>query len=182
VQVRPALAVLVAVSFIASQAHGLRAAEIVVQDAPAGARVYVDGKYVGDTPLNVPVPCDEVADRRYRIEHPTCGVQEGILNARVRGGAITGMVFTFGILAIFLCPRYFVPVHVRYSSGPCANLGLTREGEVLPPAQPLGQSQPAPPAGGDLAVRLRVLRDLHERGVLTDAEYDRERENALDGL
>jgi hypothetical protein len=178
VWLRQTFAVFVAITFTASQAHALRAAEIVVRDAPTGSKVYVDGRYLGDTPLYLPVPCGEVADRKYRIESPTCGVQEGILNARVRGGVIVAYIFTLGILAIFLCPRYFEPVRVVFTGGRCAGTNLG--GGVLPPATRLNVIEPQP--SGDLAERLKVLKDLHDRGVLSDEQYEQERNNALNGL
>lgn len=177
-RLRPALAIIVAATLTASQAHALRAAEIVFRDAPTGSKVYVDGKYLGEAPINMPVPCGEVADRRYRVESNTCGVQEGILNARVRGGVIVAYIFTLGILAIFLCPRYFEPVDVVFTGGRCAGSNLG--GGVLPPATRLNVIEPQP--SGDLAERLKVLKDLRDRGVLTEEEYARERENALNGL
>lgn len=174
-RIRPAIALFVATIFSASQAVAWRGSDaITVGTSPEGATVSIDGEYLGDTPLNVPVPCNEVVDRRYRIEHPDCGVEEGIVNARPRPGVIVGMVFTLGILAAFMCPRYFVPVRLALGGGRC-----NRVGDTAP--RPIGSNEPAN-NGGDLAVRLRILKDLHDRGVLTDQQYEQERENALNGL
>jgi hypothetical protein len=178
---RSAVALFVAVTFTVSQAIAWRGSDsLAVRDAPAGSRVYIDGTYISDTPFDLTVPCDEVVDRKYRIESPDCGTAEGIANARVRPGVIVGMVFTFGILAAFKCPRYFVPVRPAFPEGACAAAGT---GGVLPPPRPINHPQPAAQEpSGDLAERLRMLRDLHDRGVLTDAQYEAEREKALGDL
>ena len=133
---RPAIALLVATTFSAAQAVAWRGSDAVtVRTSPEGARVHIDGEYLGDTPLNVPVPCNEVVDRRYRIEHPDCRTEEGILSARPRPGVIVGMVFTLGILAAFMCPKYFVPVRLA--------LGGERCNPILDTApKPIGSGEP----------------------------------------
>lgn len=159
-QWRRGLAVLVATAMLAAQARAWSGvADLIVRDAPIGSRVFLDDKYIGDTPLQYVVPCDDVVDTAFRVESPACGSQNGIVNARPRPGAIVGMVFTLGILAAFICPRYFVPIRVGFDCPPSADAAAQPEAE-----------------------RLRVLRDLHDRGLLSDAEYDAERENALKGL
>lgn len=141
--------------------------EAVFRSVPSGAQVYLDDQLIGTTPLSLSVACDQVVDRRYRIQYQDCEPAEGILSARVAPGRVVGMVFSLGVSAIFQCPNYFVPVNVLLTGGVCGSGGV-----------PVAAQGPS----GDLAERLRVLRDLHQRGVLTDAEYEQERERALNGL
>ncbi len=158
--------------------------EVNIRSTPPGAEVYIDGQPVGVTPLALPVTCDDVVDRRYRITYQDCTPAEGILNARVAPGRVVGMAFTLGSTAIFQCPKYFVPLNVPLTGGSCgagAGPAPGDGGAVLPPPQPIGRPSGAQPSG-DLAEQLRILKDLNERGVISDAEYQREREKALGGL
>ena len=141
--------------------------EVGMRSVPSGANVYLDGELVGTTPLQLAVPCDQVVDRHYRIEYPGCAPAEGIVNARVAPGRVVGMVFSLGITAIFQCPRYFVPINANLT-GPGCGAGLAWA--------------PAAAPSSDLETRLKTLKDLRDRGVITEEQYQRERQNALGGL
>jgi len=147
------------------------------------AKVYLDGTYVGDTPLDLDFPCGQVSDRRYRIEYPGCAPVAGILNARVAPGRIVGAAFSFGISLIFMCPRYFEAVRVRLE---CAGDAVEQSEPVpvdqLPPPVDLRKSpaQPArPDSDAEILSRLRTLKDLRERGILNEQEYQQERARLL---
>jgi len=88
----------------AGEASALRRRAASFHSSKDVSQVYIDGKYVGDTPLSLDFSCGEVGDRRYRIEHDGCDPAEGILNARVSPAAIVGAAFSAGISLIFVCP------------------------------------------------------------------------------
>lgn len=50
--------------------------------------------------------------------------------------------------------------------------------QMMPGQQPY-QGQPQSPAGADKLAQLKLLGELHERGVLTDEEFTREKNQIL---
>lgn len=100
---RACLAGVVGVLFVLNggEARALRMRDATFHSNRDGSKVYIDGKYVGDTPLELEFHCGDIGDRRYRIEHEGCEPAEGILNARVSAGSIVGASFTAGITLIF---------------------------------------------------------------------------------
>jgi hypothetical protein len=50
--------------------------------------------------------------------------------------------------------------------------------QMMPAGQPY-QGQPQAPAGADKLAQLKLLGELHERGVLTDDEFTREKNQIL---
>ncbi|MGH7788689.1 MAG: SHOCT domain-containing protein [Candidatus Binatia bacterium] len=139
--------------------------EALISSVPSGANVFIDDQLIGTTPLQWRVPCSEVVDHKFRIEYHDCHPIEGVLYARVAPGRVVGMIFSLGISAIFQCPYYFVPVAVGLTGGSCS-----------------GPAPAAPAQGDELERRLKMLKDLRERGVISEPEYQREREEALNGL
>jgi len=85
---------------------------------PDGAKVYVGGAYVGDTPTIYSTR--DVVSRPYRIEKPGYPDAQGTLQARVAPGRIVGAVFTLGILAATRPMLYYVPnpVEVNLDENP----------------------------------------------------------------
>lgn len=155
---------------------------------PEGARVLLDGAYVGDTPLHLTFQCSQIGDRRYRIERPGCLPIEGILNARVAPGRIVGAAFSFAISLAFQCTQYFVPVtaQLQCAPGAAALVEVPREQPVpvdqLPPRVDLRESAPAPPqlkTSGQLHAQISALKDLRARGVITEEQFTQERERLL---
>jgi hypothetical protein len=151
------------------------------------ARVYLDGRYVGDTPLDLEVPCAEVTDRQYRIERDGCMPASGVLNARVGGGRVVGAVASLGISLLVKCPNYFVPVEVTLE---CASLAPPRRvrSEDLQPAPPpvLPTPLPAEPTAApatltraEVEQRLRALDSLRSSGAISEQEYEARRERLL---
>ncbi|MDX2171088.1 MAG: SHOCT domain-containing protein [Deltaproteobacteria bacterium] len=157
---------------------------------PEGGRVYLDGAYVGTTPLDLTFHCSQIGDRRYRIERPGCAPVEGILNARVAPGRIVGAAFSFAINLAFQCPTYFVPVKEHLECGANAAAvpaDLPDEAPVpvdqLPPRVDLRYAPaPLPPqmkSSGQLHAQLDALQDMRDRGVITEEQFTQERERLL---
>lgn len=186
---RPAALIAMAVVVSGTAAPALAARQEVAsfQSTPPGARVYLDGAYVGDTPLQLTFTCDQLGDRRYRIERDGCAPAEGILNARVAPGRIVGASFCFGINYAFQCTQYFVPVNAALDCGTpgasSAAPGAPVAVDQLPPRVDL-RKQPPPTAltTDELEAQLRSLKDLRARGVISEEQYQTERERVLKAL
>jgi hypothetical protein len=173
----------------ASPALAAREEEASFTSSPGPARVFIDGAYVGDTPLKLTFTCDQIGDRRYRIERDGCAPAEGILNARVAPGRIVGASFCFGINYAFQCTQYFVPVNVKLDCGTASSDPAPRDPaeparvDQLPPRVNLRkQPPPTAPSTNDMEAQLRSLKDLRQRGVITEAQYQEERERLLKAL
>jgi hypothetical protein len=159
---------------------------------PSPARVYLDDTYIGDTPLDLTFQCGQMGDRRYRIERQGCAPAEGILNARVAPGRIVGAAFSFAISLAFQCPQYFVPVRVRLECGDATGAAPAPADEKpvsvdqLPPRVNLRRQPPAPqptvPSDADVRAQLSTLKDMRSRGVITEEQYQQERERLLHSL
>jgi hypothetical protein len=156
---------------------------------PESARVFIDGAYVGDTPLELTFRCDQIGDRRYRIERDGCAPVEGVLNARVAPGRIVGAAFCFGINYAFQCTQYFVPVNVHLQCGSAAGSSPGHGGAVpvsvdqLPPRVDLRKPPPPTPRSTEaMLARLQTLKDLRDRGVISEDEFQRQRERLLNEL
>lgn len=74
---------------------------------PNGAKVYVGGMYVGDTPTIYSTR--DVVTRDYKVEKPGYPSAVGTLTARVAPGRIVGAIFTLGILAASRPMLYYDP-------------------------------------------------------------------------
>ena len=140
-----------------------------VRTTPPGAKVELDGSFVGITPTLVRVPRSELGDPpHYRLELDGYRPEEGQLQTGIGAGRIVGMVFTLGIVGIFKDARYIKPV----------NVDLDRN-EVVG-GQSLGQKPSGAPA--DTEARLRRLSELYQRGLITEDEYRRYREETVRGF
>jgi hypothetical protein len=158
------------------------------KSAPEGARVYLDGAYVGVTPLELTFHCSQVGDRRYLVQRSGCAPVEGVLNARVAPGRIVGAAFSFAINLAFQCSEYFEPVKVQLECG-AAELGpaaVPIETPVavddLPPRVDLRYSAPAPSqlkSRGQLHAQVDALKDLRSRGVITEEQFIQERDRLM---
>ncbi|MFN8641010.1 MAG: SHOCT domain-containing protein [Candidatus Binatia bacterium] len=145
---------------------------------------------MGDTPLALTFQCDQIGDRRYRIERDGCEPAEGILNARVAPGRIVAASFCFAINYAFQCTQHFVPVNVRLTChGAQAGEAPRAGGEApvavdqLPPRVDL-RKNPSPTALSPEAMQaqLKSLKDLRDRGVISEQQYQQERERLLNAL
>jgi len=168
---------------------------MLIKSYPPNAKAYVDGQYIGTTPAFHTVPRAEVSDNhRYRVEYGNCDPAEGQITTGVAGGRIVGYIFTVGLLSLVRGPHYFRPVDVALQGGDCgagrvpvaapARLGGVTGGVNI--LQIVGDKNLGSGAEGadgapvqELATRLSVLRDLYNRKLITEQEYERERQRAL---
>ena len=132
---------------------------------PPGATVTVNNRIIGTTPVEFSTPSKSLGQEpfRYRIEADGYRPVEGVLKESVGGGRVVGYVFTLGILSAFRSVKTFgdQPVEV-----------------VLERVEVPGSAH----ATDSIEQRLNQLKDLHERGVISDEEYKRARTDALRAL
>ncbi len=77
-------------------------------------------------------------------------------------------------------PTRFVPAEREPATGQLPVVGGPFDYEAAQPTGPLAPPGPAPLEGGlELRQQLRDLEELHEAGVLTDAEFDAKRRELL---
>jgi hypothetical protein len=125
----------------------------MIATVPPGANVYVDSRMAGTSPLYLTVKRRDIRSIPYRIEMEGYQPVEGVLPVRVAPGRAVGAFFTLGIVYIFRSPTYIGSVQHSLAAAP-------RE---------------------STAERLIKLKQLHKDGVLSDAEYDEQRQRILDG-
>lgn len=160
-----------------------------IRSNPPGAQAYLDEKFIGTTPIRMAVPREAVRPgRKWRVEYGNCTPAEGTLAADIGGGRVTGYLFTLGILAIFKGPRAFRPVNAQLTGGDCIydnvnEVAASRPSVVV--TQIVGDANAAANVSADetahreLSSRLRTLRDLYRRKLITEDEYERERIRAV---
>lgn len=146
---------------LAAVALGGCAETLVIRSYPPGARASVDGTFVGVTPATVEVPRERVkgSEIHWKLEKDRYESAEGLVKPRIAPGRIVGGVFTLGILLIFRSP-YYLPA-------------VTAE---------LAPVHPAEAAAEPVEQRLEKIEQLHRKGLLSDAEYTRLRQQLLDEL
>lgn len=135
----------------------------VIRSDPLGATVYLNEQFIGVSPAAYQVPSALLPERlRYRVEKEGYQTAEGELHSFVSGGRVVGGVFSLGVSLMFKRPR-------------------TLEDEytiILWPAEAR-----APLRTTDrVEDRLRRLDDLLNRGVISQEEYQRHRQDILGGL
>ena len=167
---------------------------VLIKGYPPGAKAYVDGEFIGTTPAYTKIPRDEVSNKHtWRVDFRNCDPIEGPLVTRVAAGRIVGYVFTAGILAIFKSPRSFLPVDVALTGGDCEPQQTTAKPAPAPPGitvqQIVGDRNLTTGASGDgttktqrLAERLRTLRDLYNRKLISKETYESESQKAIKDL
>ncbi len=137
---------------------GCATENFLVSTYPEGARVTINGAYVGVSPFEYKVPRDKVRTLIYRIEKDGSRPAEGVIEPRISGGRIAGTIFTVGILSAFRGVRVY--------------------DELLVDLQPISLAKNDRPT----AERLEEIEALYERGLLSDREYRRLRGEILDEL
>jgi hypothetical protein len=163
---------------------------MAIKSYPPGAKAYIDGQYIGTTPIATQIPRGEVTtEHTWRVEFRKCDPTEGKFATRVAPGRIVGYIFTLGILAAFRGPYYFPVVDTALSGGDCETLSKAKS--VVAPAsgitinQIVGDRNQAGGGGQEatktqkLAERLTTLRDLYNRKLISKETYEQESQKAV---
>ncbi len=136
---------------------------MVFRSDPPGARVSLDGQFVGITPARYALPERPLPDvLHYRIERGGYLPQEGELRPTFAVGRMFGAIFTVGILYAFRNPYVYAQVH-DFALAPVSDRDVEKE--------PLRVDE-----------RLRRLQDLRDRGLITEQEYQQQRAAILHDL
>lgn len=167
---------------------------VMIKSFPTGAKVTVDGQYVGTTPARIAIPRSRVSSPHdWRVEFRNCDYAEGRLMTRVPARRIVAYIFTLGIAAAFKGPNEFVPVDVALQGGDCEGPPIARTAPAAPAGitiqQIVGDHSAASGTGGTnesktrrLAERLTTLRDLYNRKLISKDVYDQEMQKAARDL
>jgi hypothetical protein len=140
----------------------------LVRSYPAGAKVFLNGDFKGITPIALTVPHAQFSAGtfRVRVEHEGYTSEERTLQTETCSGRVVGGVFTLGILLIFKPPTCFVSPQ---------DFALNAEPGHIPTAEA------TPVHNETVEDRLQRIQTLHERGTISDAEYDHYRQEILQG-
>jgi hypothetical protein len=136
----------------------------LIRSHPMGARISVDGSFVGTAPVVFSVPRDRFTAQEFTVtaEYPGYETGRSTLRKQTCPGRIVGAVFSLGISLIFKRPTCFEdPKTVSL---------------VALPAAPAGAAQPS------VEERLEQLEALRRAGRLTPQEYQQLRRDILDDL
>jgi PEGA domain-containing protein/putative oligomerization/nucleic acid binding protein len=145
------------------------AEDALIRSSPAGAKVDINGRFVGITPTEIEVSRAEFERPvTYRIELDGYEPVAGELHKRVAPARIVGGVFSFGISLPFKRPTAFED---EYS------FVLQRS-----PSLSASERTETTPKAGTTEARLRDLQDLYDRGVITEREYRAGRTRILEGM
>jgi hypothetical protein len=137
----------------------------VIHTNPEGAKVYINGEFIGVSPVKYEIPDSQLPSVfRYRLEHQGYVSQEGEFHTKVSGGRVTGTIFTLGILGLFKSPSAL-------------------DNEYRFALEPIESTSSSAPTQSDAAKRkLEELKQLRDRGILTEDEYQRKRADVIKGL
>ena len=134
-----------------------------IATTPKGALVEIDGEQVGTSPVDKELPRSALGkSHRYRVELEGYEPQEGHIKTRTSPGRIIGTVLTAGIFLIFSSPQYFEPVSVALEP---INLSAPRDD-----GRPMSVGE-----------RLQRLMFLHGKGLISDEEYEKHRDEIIRG-
>ena len=135
-----------------------------IRSHPEGARISVNGRFVGTTPVSFTVPRNEFTAQDFTVtaEHEGYESSQTLLQKRTCPGRIVGGVFTLGIVLIFKRPTCFEdPQYVSLVA--------------LPAAPGAGQKR-------TVSERLQDLDQLRDQGRISPTEYEKIRRQILDEL
>lgn len=152
-----------ALALLVSGCAGITPGErrITIDSTPPGATVLADGREVGTTPLTI-TPDDVFPPHWKGMSY----LVEGTLTLRKPGCRDASMKVTDPVLS--------------------KDIHMALECDAVPPApQPAARPAPAMPhmdSGEDAEMRLMRLERLHDKGLISDAEYRSIRQRILEGL
>jgi hypothetical protein len=135
-----------------------------IRSYPAGARIAVNGDFIGTTPVTFAVPRKQFEAQEFTVTAEHEGYESGEIRLQKRTcpGRIVGGVFTLGIVLLFRPPTCFEsPQYISL-------LAL--------PAPPTTDQKPT------VSERLEQLDALRKDGRITPAEYQKYRRQILDAL
>ena len=155
--------------------HAVGCAEqTMVRTSPPGASLHVDGRFIGVTPVQYRVPERRYSQHTtYRIEHPGYEPLEGEFQTYVTPGRIIGGILGLGIPFAFRGPTAFHKVHdFQMQPAHASNR----------PVVPAAATTADPSVDATATGKLREIRDLYDRGLISDEEYRAARARVLKGL
>lgn len=131
---------------------------VMIRSGPSGANVAVNGTPIGTTPVAYSVSRGDL-DKPYQVHIEKNGYEPvtTTLRTQLAKGRVTGAFFTLGILWVFRSMYYIAPVFAQL--------------------QPVASSQDD--KDRLLGETLRNLRELHDRGKISDEEYQRRQQELL---
>ena len=140
----------------------------MVRSYPPGSKLYVNGEFVGVTPVIYAVDSAEFSKRDFAVHLDRVGYTsaDGVLRKQVCPGRVTGGVFTLGILFLFKHPTCFTSPQ-DFSLEPLPDQIVTDGGT---PHQPTVEE------------RLDRIRKMREQGIITNEEFEHYRREILKDL
>jgi hypothetical protein len=152
----------------------------LIRTAPPNASVYVNGTFIGVSPVSYRVPEYRFSPHTtYRIEREGYEPLEGELRTYTPPGRIIGGIMGLGIPFAFRGVTAFRK-NQDFELQPQATAATGRS--LVRPIEPTATSAQPAPAGDEAASKLRQLQDLHERGLISDEEYRATRARIMRGL
>ena len=136
----------------------------LIRSYPMGARISVNGNFIGTSPVVFSVPRNQFTTQEFTVtaEHPGFEPGRATLQKQTCPGRIVGGVFSLGISLIFKRPTCFTdPQSVSL---------------VALPAAPAGAAKPT------VNERLEQLETIRSEGRVTPAAYARMRREILGDL
>jgi hypothetical protein len=131
---------------------------------PPGARISVNGQFVGITPAHYEMAeWDVPRVIHYRVERGAYLPQEGELRAQFSVGRLVGAIFTVGLLYAARGPYVYKEAY---------DFALA----------PVGDSRDVEKEPLRIDERLRRLQDLFNQGLISEQEYQQQRAAILHGL
>ncbi len=142
---------------------------VMVRTYPPGSKLYVNGEFVGITPVVYTVGSSEFSKQDFsaRVDRVGYASADGVLRKRTCPGRVTGGVFTLGILFIFKSPTCFAS---------------PQDFSLEPLPDQVGAESGAAPHQPTVEERLDRIRKMRDQGIITNEEFEHYRKEILKGL
>jgi hypothetical protein len=140
----------------------------LVRSYPPGSKLYVNGDFVGVTPVVYSVADAKFTGREFpvRIERTGYAPADGVLRKQTCPGRVAGGVFTLGILFLFRSATCFV----------------SPQDFLLEPLSTAADAGAGAAHQPTVEERLDRIRRMRDQGVITDEEFEHYRTEILKGL